>query len=433
MSRSELLEKLGKIAELYENTQAIQAEMDDYEPEDTYERTVTVPQFPGKFQDETEREIWEDRLDHGEENALEVAELAHRDVYAPKEPPKPKKQEFREPDDSELRNQESKFGCLSKVLAGVAVFFFLGILLNLNDEYSVLPTLIVIALVAAAGFLFFRFKANGAKAAQEKKKAEALQVYNQQQEDRMAEYAKQMKSYEGEYARYEELLHAFMEDYRAWREIYLQSVEEEAQIAQKLDADREAAVEKIYAQQYAPAEKALTEYNDLVPEEYLPALDVLMELIRSNRADDLKEAINLYEEILYRERQLQLQREMEAQRQYEEQLKREAEERHHQEQMELQREQEYQRQREEERRRSDEERRYREETRAREAEARSREYQERERQRKAQLEEARKEREAREKLERAASAQCRACAHAGHCNMMIHNKTPNCTGFTPRR
>ena len=37
------------------------------------------------------------------------------------------------------------------------------------------------------------------------------------------------------------------------------------------------------------------------------------------------------------------------------------------------------------------------------------------------------------KQRNAAQAQCRACAHAGRCNMMAYNKTPTCTGFTPRR
>ena len=164
LSRDELIDKLKTISGLYENAQQIQSEMDEFEPQDHYERKIEVPAFPGDFPSEQERDVWADRLDHTDENAVEVAEAAHRKFYAPKEPTKPGENQFQKPSFSELENKRAKFGGLSKLSAGIAIFFFLGILLNLNDEYSVLPTMITITLIAAAVFVLLKYMAKTVQA-----------------------------------------------------------------------------------------------------------------------------------------------------------------------------------------------------------------------------------------------------------------------------
>lgn len=431
--QKELIGKLEKISDLYKTTVAIRLEMDEFVPDDHYKREITVPVFPGEYQTEKERMIWTEELNHTSAEAPEIAKQVHRQLYGPKEPEKPKLKDFEKPEDRELRNKQSKFNGLSKLFAGIAIFFFLGTLLNLNDEYSVLPTLIIITVLAAAAFLFFGYMVKKLKAEEAKKEAEALAAYNRQKEKIMAEYAKQMQVYEGACAEYEDTLKNFMNSYLAWREIFIRKVKEEAQIAKKLEADRSTAVAKIYEERYLPAEAELNACNDLVAEAYLPNLKVIIDLLKSKRADDLKEAINLYEEMVYRERQLQLQREQEEQRRYEEEQRRQDEERRHREEMNFRESQERQRRYEEERRRQDEERRHREETRAREAEARSRELQERERIRKEQYKAHMDQVEQQNKQRSAGQAQCRACAHVGRCNMSVHNHAPTCTGFTPRR
>lgn len=410
LQKKELIGKLEETWSLYQKTMAIKAEMDRFMPEDHYERKVTVPQFPGDFQTERERQVWVDRLDHTDAGAPKVAELAHRDFYGPKEPEKPKKQAFEKLEGGELHEKQVKFGRLSKVSAGFAIFFLLGTLLNLNDEYSVLPTLIIITLIAAAGFLFFRYKAKAAKTEEEKENAEALLIHNRQQEAIMAEYAEKRKIYEKECEQYELTLQEFMKDYLDWRDIYLQSVKEETQIEEQLEADRMAGVEKLREEQYIPAEAALNAHNDLVPEDYLPVLNVLIDLLKSNRADDLKEAINLYEDIVYRERQLQLQREQEEQRRYEEELRRQDEERHHKEQMQFQQEQERQRKYEAQQQLRMQEQQHKDEM---------------------------KMQEARLKQEAAAAKasqqkRCVWCAHKLTCRQQYYDGAYNCTGFTPK-
>ena len=175
--KKELITKLEKISALYKNTVKIQAEMDEFVPEDNYKREVIVPAFPGDFQTEEERAVWTDRLDHTGAEAPEVAEQAHRRFYGPQKPEKPKIKDFEKPEDRELRNKQTKFNGLSKIFAGIAIFFFLGTLLNLNDEYSVLPTLIIITVLAAVAFLFFGYMVKKLKAEEAKKEAEVSFLY----------------------------------------------------------------------------------------------------------------------------------------------------------------------------------------------------------------------------------------------------------------
>lgn len=426
LSREDLIAKLQNISGLYKATRSIQAKMDDFEPEDNYPREISVPEFPGNFSKE-EQTIWVERLDHTAEFAAKVAEGGHRKAHAPEEPKKPVIKEFQKIHDTKLADAQSKFGCLSYVAAGVCGFFLLGSVVGGADS-STLPTILGIAAIGGVAFFLFRKKVAAAKAEEEKKNAQALAEHNRRSEEIMAEYKKKKEIYDKDLAEYEIELKQFMEEYLAWREIYLQSVDEEAEIADKLEADRVAAVNAMYQQEYLPAEAALNEANTLVSEDYLPVLPVIIDLLRSSRADNLKEAINLYEDLVYRERQLQLQREIEEQRQYEEELKREAEERHHQEQMRFKENQERQRRQEEAQRRSDEERHHQEQMKLQQ----DQEQQRRREEEKRRKDEARRQREYEDQQRSAASAQCRACANVAHCNMRIHNKTPNCTGFRPR-
>lgn len=409
LAQNELIGKLEKISGLYKATVAIQSEMDEFVPEDHYKREVIVPAFPGDFQTEEERAVWTDRLDHTGAEAPEVAEQAHRKFYGPKKPEKPKIKEFEKPENRELQKKQAKFGNLSKLSAGVAIFFFLGTLLNLNDEYSVLPTLIIITVLAAAAFLFFGYMVKKLKAEEAKKEAEALAAYNRQKEEIMAEYAKKMKVYEGECAEYEVTLKSFLEDYLAWREIFIQSVKEEAQIAEKLEADRKAAVEKIYEEQYLPAEAALNECNDLVSEEYLPNLKVIIDLLKSKRADNLKEAINLYEDIVYRERQLEQERQAEENRQREAQQQMQMQAQQHAEQMKFQQEQERQRKYEAEQQLRMQEQHHKDEM-------------------KKQEERLRQEKEA---FKASRQKRCDNCIHKSNCRVRFTEGAYNCAGFRP--
>lgn len=431
LSRTDLLEKLKTIFGLYQNTQEIQVQMDNFKPLDNYAREVEVPEFPGIFCTEKERALWRDQIDHFYEDAIEFAKQAHRKLYAPKEPEKPKKKEFNKIEDHELAEKQKNLGCLSYVAIGICVFFLLGAIVGVDEKTAdTLPTILGVAAVAAVAFCFLKFMEKVVKTTAEAKNAKALAAHNQQQEEMMAEYNEKLKTYESESATYELMLKEFLENYAAWREVYIASSKEEKRIADQLEADRLEAVREICETKMLPAKAALNEANDLVPEKYLPVLGIIIDLIKSNRADGLKEAINLYEDLVYRERQLQLQREREERRRYEEQLHRQDEERRYQEEKRFREDQERRRRREEEQRQKDDERRHRDEMDRRDRQERDRQNEERrcadeERRRAERAELARKQEE-----ERATRRQCNTCALVSQCSMAFGR--PNCASYRPR-
>ena len=404
LTKEELIRKLEAISILHNKALSIKSKMNNFEPDDNYERKVVVPEFPGEYNNEHEqevREILENDVEHEADDAMEYMSECYDTAFHPRKPEEPHVKKFSYSNDSEYSNKKSKLGCFSYLAAGVSIFFVLSLILGTAEGAE--STITIIAIIAAVLFVLFRIMIKGADQKAKKDEAKALADYNKEKEQIMAAYNAKLKKFEAECEAYEQKKAEFLKEYAAWREVYLKSVAEENEIARKLEADRQAEVEKIEKEEFNPVFNDLVTLNDLVTTEYLPALDTIIELLRSGRADDLKEAINLYEDIVYRERQLQLEREKEAQRQREEEMKREAEERRHREDMAQ-----------------------------REREARNREYQERERARREEYNARMNRIEEERKLSSAAQAQCLACAHAGRCNMMAHNKTPNCTGFTPR-
>lgn len=431
--KNELIQKLEAISSLQNKAKAANKKMNDFVPDDNYKRKVKVPAFPKKNTDKETRELLSSAIDHCEENAAEQMSAVYDGVYAPQKPEEPKIKEFQYSEGSEYKDKQAKLGCFSYIAAAVSGFFLLSLIIGSAD--GAVGTIVTIAIISALLFAFFRYKINTNKTASEAKKSEALAAHTEEVNNIKAEYEEQLKAYESELNLHKLNRQEFLDEYVAWRNVYLESVAEEAEIAEKLEADRVAGVEKIEKEEFTPVIQELATVNNLLTLEYLPAVDVIIDLLKGGRADDLKEAINLYEDIIYRERQLQLEREKEEQRQREEQRRRQDEERRYQEEKQFREDQERQRQREAEQQRADEERRYREEVRARkesEAEARKREYMEKERLRKenhrAQMDRIDQERKQRD----AGQAQCRACIHCGHCNMSIHNNAPTCTGFRPR-
>lgn len=429
LEKKELIAKLEEILALYKKKEAIRSEIEAYIPEDKYERKIRVPDFPVEYASKRFGDIWKEKIDHANNGAVNQVERAYRDTFSPKEPTKPQLQEFIKQKNKKLQEKQEKNKSRSYIGAGVGIFFLLGIFSCIQSEsFDVLPGIIAIALAGGAAFWFFNRKYNAAKREEEEENAKALEIHNQHQEEIKAEYVEKMKVYETERAAYELKKCEFIEDYEKWRLVYLQHVEEENEIADKLEKDRVAAVNKIHEERYAPAEVALNKANDFVPQAYLPVLKIIIDLLKSGRADDLKEAINLYEAILFRERQLALEREKEEQRKYEEQQRRKDEERRYREDMQFRQEQERQRQREEKTRQQDAERRHQEELKQRERLETMRQNEERQRAEAARRQAERAEADRRQQEDRDTRDQCKKCASYGHCSM----RRPNCAAFRPR-
>ncbi len=435
LSKDELIKKLEAISSLYKRAMSVKMKMNDFEAEDNYERKVEVPKFPLEVNNEYDEGVFNilvDDVDHTADDAKEHMSKCYDAAYQPKEPTQQEPPKKPEKDTSRVDEHKNKKGCISLVACFVIVCSLISGGLFSGDLLTIILNIVIIAVCVIAILAFFKKKkecetadAAATEALIEEHEQIIIELQKKYEQD-MEEYQSQMDSYK--------LLKAgFLEEYVAWRKIYLKSIAEEDEIEEQLEKDRQAAVEKIEKEEFTPVLNELTELNDLVTNEYLPAIDIIIDLLKSGRADDMKEAINLYEDILYKERQLQFEREKEEQRQREEELRRQEEERRYQEQKAFREEQERQRRYEEERQRRDEEEQARIDAREREAEARHREYQEKERLRREKLEEDRERREQEYKQSRAAQMQCQNCAHVARCSMKMSNAAPNCTGFTPRR
>ena len=435
LQKSELIQRLNDISALYANTVSIRSKMDKFTPEDHYERKVPLLAFPGEYKTEKERDMLLKAIDHREDNAVAQMEAAYKRIYKPSKPNAPQIESFKEPEaTSDEKEQTSKYGCLATAGIVIGVVFGLAVISNLSivGELGIGPFMPMLAM-AAIGVLLFRFgknKKQKIKEEQQKRKDDALTAYNRQKATSLEEYKVKTQAYEEATEVYMGNLRQFLEDYLQWRETFLQRVQEEIDITQKLEEDRKNGIQKIFEEEYLPAEKTLNEANNLVTEEYLPVLDIIIDLLRSGRADDLKEAINLYEDIVYRERQLELEREKEEQRRWEEEQRRRDEERHHKEQMKFQQDQERQRQREEERRQQDAERRHREEMNQRDRQERDRQNEERRRADEERRRAERAELDRRQKEDRDTRDQCNRCAQVGHCSMAF--RRANCASFRPR-
>ena len=425
LSKEELLKKLEAISSLHKKALHIKEKMINFEPEDIYERKVVVPVFPGEYEDEEEREDLEDAVDHTDDDAVEQMAEEFDSRYCPREPQKPDAGERPEPTTTQVDAYKQSKGCLPIVAGFVAVCSLISGGLFAGEFLTVILNVIIIAACVVVVLAFMK-KMNALKAEDEKATQLALKQYAQRKEEQAQAHEQDMQAYQSRLNAYKLRRADFIDKYIKWRDVYLESLKEEDEIEEKLEADRVAAVKKIEDEQFTPALNELNALNDLVTVEYLPALDIIIDLLRSGRADDLKEAINLYEDLVYRERQLQLEREKEEQRRYEEEMRREAEERHHQEQMAFQERQEYNRRCEAEAT----ERRHREEMQQREQQERDRLYAERKQREDDRRKQERAELERKQAEDQATRRQCNTCALCGKCSMSF--RRPNCASYRPR-
>lgn len=412
LRKKELIAKLEEISALYTGVATIQSRMDGFTPVDIYVREVVVPQFPGKYASDEERNTWMGLIDHDDENAVEKMDKAYERAYCPKEPVKPNLGKRPEHEPAMVNALKKKQGWIPFVAGFVAVCSLISGGLFSGETGTVIGNIVVLIACAAAGLFFYK-KLNSAKATDKEVTELVIRTYEENKVEAEEKYEHDMKAYLADRATYVSSKGYFLEEYTAWRETYRAHLREEERIEEKLEADRVAGIKKIYEEQYVPALNKLESFNDLVAAEYLPVLDVIIELIKSGRADDLKEAVNLYEELVYRERQLQLQREQEERRRYEEEQRRRDEERRHREEQKRQQrreaDQERHRRFEEDYQRQKEER----QKRAEESHQRA-------------LENARKNKEYHQ-----TKIQCDGCSMRWGCSMVY--KRPNCASFSPKQ
>ena len=105
LSREQIVEKLEEISALRTKALGIKRKIETYEPEDNYEREVTVPEFPGDFDDEDEREELLDSVDHADDDAIELMREAYDEMFHPAAPAEPRIPQFSSPGTSDIENK----------------------------------------------------------------------------------------------------------------------------------------------------------------------------------------------------------------------------------------------------------------------------------------------------------------------------------------
>lgn len=428
-SKHELIKKLETISDLRDKALLIKNKMINFIPVDAYERVIKVPVFPGEYEDNEECEVLEGAVEHEDEDALEQMAEVYDRLYCPKEPCKPDIGS-RPAHDTPLTNEyKKKRAPIVFVVGFIAICSLISGGLFSGDFLTIIINIVILAV---CGFVILSFykKINELKIADEEVTKLSIEGYECNKKEKEQKYEKDIREYKTLMNSYKLLKADFLEEYAKWRGLYLKSVEEEAEIEEKLEADRVAMVKKIEDEEFIPALNELAEFNNLITNEYLPAIDVIIDLLKSGRADNLKEAINLYEDIVYRERQLQLQREQEEQRRYEEELRRQDEERRYQEEKQFREHQEWERKQEAKERARAEEQRHREEMAQRERQERDRRYEEDKKRQEQRRRDERAELERKYKEDTATNRQCNTCKLCGNCSMAF--RRPNCASYKPR-
>ena len=301
MERKELVEKLDVISKRYKEVVAIKQKIASYKPEDNYKRQVILPNFPDANGDANRQLILLKEVEHSSNEANASVKQVYERVFPVPKEPIPKK--FSENDSS------SGLGCAAFIALGVGIFFALGGIFGSGSAELLAWTRPIIFTIAGISVGIFGvllvanlIKQKTLKIKENKRKKELDEQNNEAREE-----------YERELCEYKQKEQAFFDAYWDWRAVYLEALDEEKRIKTQIELDRQAGVKEIEANELLPAQEKLNEANDLISDEYLPAIDTITSLIRSGRADDLKEAINLHEEILYRERQMQFEKEKEEQ------------------------------------------------------------------------------------------------------------------------
>lgn len=335
--KSELMSKLNSISVLHRKRLEIEKKMDKFKPIDSYERSVVVPAFPG------EKTLQND-VKHSNDSAIENMRKKHNELYAPKAPKKPEIKKFEEP---KMTKDETETASKNNTLGAIGIFLtvLLGFISAITcffmyfSNESLLSILIVAAFPAIGICLIIssKYKKKKFQSYLKKKREKAFADYNLNNELLMSEYNKAVIEYENALKTYNVNLEAFLEKYKAWREIYLKKEEEERRISALLEQDRMAEVDRIREDELKPIEDKLWKFDDILSYKYWGVADDISDLIMSGRADSVKEAINLYEtqqQIQLQQQQIQLQREEDEKRQREAMLYNRIEERRKQEEEE---------------------------------------------------------------------------------------------------
>ena len=248
------LTKLYELKDIYSNLLEVKKKIHNVKVEDNYERTVTVPDFK---------------------------------VQPPEEVEKPQEQIMTKENFLKLRLHFKGGIILGSIIAGIVFLSFL-----LSQEIGLFLIFMgIVATVAAINVI---------------KYLRAVSDYGKYKSGSEKMYQIELEKYE----KYRRKRHAYNERVKEHEKIVKKHKEEEEKIKDKICEEVEKIQNEIRKKEYDPIWNELCEKSkDVLSEEYFDDIYTIIELMENGRADSIKEAINLFEQIKHREKQLELERE----------------------------------------------------------------------------------------------------------------------------
>ena len=248
------LKKLYELRDIYSDLVDVKKKIHNVKVEDNYERTVIVPNFK---------------------------------VQPPEEVEKPQEQIMSKKDFLKLRLHFAFSIIFGSIVAGI---IFLSFLIAPGIELF-LTFIGIVATVAAINVI---------------KYLRAVSDYGKYKSGSEKMYQIELEKYE----KYRRKRHAYNERVKEYENIVKKHNEEEANIKNKINKEVEKIQGEIRKKEYEPIWNKLCEKSkDVLSEEYFDDIYTIIELMENGRADSIKEAINLSEQIKHREKQLELERE----------------------------------------------------------------------------------------------------------------------------
>ena len=366
-NREELLNKLKELKEIFFESEEVEREIEDVRVKDNYERKCEMPKEPEVIEKVEEPTI----------KYISKKEMLDEVKFFIKLP----------------------IIFLIVTLVQVAIYFIAKSGIDgsgsLSDQFQVNFTNFAFAMIFV--FLgiafFFGILVNLCKY------LKVIIDYKKEDKMELAQY----KMHRREYDEYLEKKKKYDEEMKEYERKVQEHKEEEDRIDELLEKERESIQNKIREEKYDPIIERLREESEgiLYPEFNLRNLSRVIDIIESGRADDVKEALNVLDEIKYRESQQEFER-------YK--FKKE-------EQARIRQEREEEKRYEDEKREAD---RRRQEDLRREAQQRNEDL----------AREEKRLREERSRNHRDAVSQCSNCRNIHHCRN--YGKFANCPNYRPR-
>ena len=234
MSKHDAIHQLQTLWDAYQELRQAELKRACYRPQGDYTCAMEVPPFPDKRWNKSNATSLADTIDHFAPDAIEKAGGQYDRRYRPRKPAAPTST-YLAPDKEPL--EKTPLGCTLDAIAAFALFVSLScvVLAQRGAGYTITIGICAAYLVwrYVVRSLYARSKYAQQCAAARKNHKESMAKKDAKYRQKLQEYQRKCEEYEAERAQ-------FLEDYAAWRPIYLEYIEKYRAAEARYDRDRQA-------------------------------------------------------------------------------------------------------------------------------------------------------------------------------------------------